>query len=96
MRNSAYVLAPAMLFFFFDVLNLSGLSTIFVLKLLNFNPKRRHISKELLNKVGGDSGLLERITTGNETWVCDYDVKTKAVNVLSVQVWNFPFNILYI
>jgi len=36
------------------------------------------ITQELLNDVNDDPDLLKRVITGDETWVNDYDVETKA------------------
>ena len=36
------------------------------------------IAQEMLNDVNDDSDLLKRVMTGDESWVYDYDVETKA------------------
>ncbi len=52
----------------------------FIPKLLNFDQKnnRMNIAQQLLNDVNDDRSLLERVITGDETWVYGYDVETKA------------------
>ena len=52
----------------------------FVPKLLNFDQKqhRINIAKKLLDSVGDDPNLLQRVITGDESWVYGYDVETKA------------------
>ena len=48
----------------------------FVPKLLNFNQK--HIAEEILDSVRYDPYLLQRVITGDASWVYGYDVETKA------------------
>lgn len=38
---------------------------------------RGNISKELLDHTNIDENFLENIVTGDETWVCGYDVEIK-------------------
>lgn len=60
----------------------------FVPKLLNFDQKqhRINIAKELLDSVRDDPNLLQRVITGDESWVCGYDVETKAQS----SQWKLP------
>ena len=48
-------------------------------KLLNFEQKRRrmHIAQEMLMMFNGDKDLHKKVITGDESWVYDYDIKTK-------------------
>ena len=52
----------------------------FVPKLLNFDQKqhRINIAKELLDSIRDDPNVLQRVITGDESWVYGYDVETKA------------------
>ena len=56
----------------------------FVPKLLNFEQKQRRmeVAQKPLNEVNGDEELLKRIITGDETWVCGYDVETNLIQIL--------------
>ncbi|XP_011069097.1 PREDICTED: putative uncharacterized protein FLJ37770 [Acromyrmex echinatior] len=51
----------------------------FVPKLLNFDQKqhRINIAKELLDSVRDDPNVLQKIITGDESWVYGYDVESK-------------------
>lgn len=65
---------------FSNVLGLKRVAAKFIPKLLNFDQKRNrmNIAQELLNDVNDDPNLLQRVITGDETWVYGYDVETKA------------------
>lgn len=65
---------------FSNVLGMKRVAAKFIPKLLNFDQKnnRMNIAQELLNDVNNDPSLLERVITGDETWVYGYDVETKA------------------
>lgn len=65
---------------FSNVLGMKRVAAKFIPKLLNFDQKnnRMNIAQELLNDVNDDPSLLERVITGDETWVYGYDVETKA------------------
>ena len=65
---------------FTNDLGMRRVAAKFVPKLLNFDQKqhRINIAKELLDSVRDDSNLLQRVITGDESWVYGYDVKTKA------------------
>ena len=60
----------------------------FVPKLLNFDQIQQRINtaNELLDSVRDDPNLLQRVITGDESWVYGYDVETK---VQSSQ-WKLP------
>lgn len=60
----------------------------FVPKLLNVDQKqhRINIAKELLDSVRDDPNLLQRVITGDESWVYGYDVETKAQS----SQWKLP------
>ena len=65
---------------FSDILGLRRVAAKFVPKFLDFNQKthRMTIAQEMLNDVNDDPDLLERVITGDESWVYGYDVKNKA------------------
>ena len=50
-----------------------------VSKLLNFKQKQRRmdIAQEMLTAFNNDPDLLKKVTTGDESWVCGYDIETK-------------------
>ena len=52
----------------------------FVLKSLNFDQKQHctNTDQDLLIDVNNDSDLLKWIITGDESWIYDNDVETKA------------------
>jgi len=56
-----------------------SVSAKFVACLLTDDQKenRVEISQELLASANGNENFLKNIITGDETWVCGYDVKTK-------------------
>ena len=60
----------------------------FVPKLLNFDQKqyRLSIANEMLEYVRDDTNLLQRVITGDESWVYGYDVETKAQSCQ----WKLP------
>ncbi|KAG5342640.1 SETMR methyltransferase, partial [Acromyrmex charruanus] len=60
----------------------------FVPKLPNFDQKqhRINIAKELLDSVRDDPNVLQRVITGDESWVYGYDVETKAQS----SQWKLP------
>ena len=49
-------------------------------KLLNFEQKQRRmdIALEMLTTFNDDLDLLKKIITGDELWVYDYNIETKA------------------
>ena len=49
-------------------------------KLLNFEQKQRHmyIAQKMLTTFNDDPDLLKKIISGDESWVYDYDIETKA------------------
>ena len=54
-------------------------SAKFLLHLLTEDQKenRVEISQELLANTNGNENFLKNIITGDETWICGYDVETK-------------------
>ena len=64
---------------FSDILGLKSVTAKFVPKLLNFVQKARRmtITQEKLNDVNDDPDLLQRVITGDESWVYGYDVGAK-------------------
>ena len=60
----------------------------FIPKLLNFEQKqhRINIAQELLDSVRDDPNVLQRVITGDESWVYGYDVETKAQS----SQWKMP------
>ncbi|XP_014476037.1 PREDICTED: putative uncharacterized protein FLJ37770, partial [Dinoponera quadriceps] len=73
---------------FTNDLGMRRVAAKFVPKLLNFDQKQHRIkiSGELLDSVRDDPNLLQRVITGDESWVYGYDVETK---VQSSQ-WKLP------
>lgn len=69
-------------------LGMSRVAAKFVPKLLNFDQKqhRINIAQELLDSVRDDPNLLQRVITGDESWVYGYDVETKAQS----SQWKLP------
>ena len=49
-----------------------------VLKLLNFEQKQRHmdIAQELLTMFNGDSDLLKKVITDNESWSYGFSIES--------------------
>ncbi|KYN33855.1 hypothetical protein ALC56_11827 [Trachymyrmex septentrionalis] len=72
---------------FTNDLGMRRVAAKFVPKLLNFDQKqhRINIAKELLDSVR-DPNLLQRVITGDESWVYGYDVETKAQS----SQWKLP------
>ena len=64
---------------FSDILGPKRVAAKFVPKLLNFEQKTRGMTmaQEMLNDVNDDPDLLERVITGDESWVYGYYVETK-------------------
>ncbi|KAL4112906.1 hypothetical protein QTP88_016625 [Uroleucon formosanum] len=60
---------------FSNVLGMKRVAAKFIPKLLNFDQKNNHmkIAQELLNDINDDPSLLERVITGDETWVYSYE-----------------------
>ena len=60
-------------------LNMRRVSVKFIPKLLSDQQKqyRLEVSQELFNRAETDPDLLNRVITGNETWVYGYDPETK-------------------
>jgi len=54
-------------------------SAKFVPRLLTDDQKENRVemSQELLASANGNDNFLKNIITGDETWVCGYDVQTK-------------------
>ena len=52
-------------------------------KLLNFKQKQRRmeIAKEMLTTFNDDLDLLQKILTGDKSWVCGYDIETKSAYI---------------
>ncbi|UYV73503.1 hypothetical protein LAZ67_10003842 [Cordylochernes scorpioides] len=73
---------------FINDLGMRRVATKFVPKLLNCDQKqnRMNIANEMLDSVRDDPNLLQRVITGDEAWVYDYEVETK---VQSSQ-WKLP------
>ena len=65
---------------FTDVLGMRRVAAKIVPKLLNFDQKQRRMdtAQQLLNDVNDDPELLERVISGDESWVYGYDIETKA------------------
>ena len=63
-----------------DVLGMKRVAAKIVSKLLNIEQKQRHldIPQEMLTTFNDDPNLFKTVITGNESWVYDYDIKTKA------------------
>ena len=54
-------------------------AAIIVSKLLNFEQKQLHmdIVQEMLTTFNDDKDLLNKVITGDESWVYGYDIKTE-------------------
>ncbi|XP_029167437.1 protein GVQW3-like [Nylanderia fulva] len=65
---------------FTNDLGMTRVAAKFVPKLLNFDQKqhRINIAQEMLDSVRDYPNLLQRVITGDESWVYGYDVETKA------------------
>ncbi|UYV78697.1 K02A2.6-like [Cordylochernes scorpioides] len=63
---------------FINDLGMRRVAAKFVPKLLNCDQKqhRMNIANEMLDSVRDDPNLLQRVITGDEAWVYDYDVET--------------------
>ncbi|XP_014217021.1 putative uncharacterized protein FLJ37770 [Copidosoma floridanum] len=61
---------------FTNDLGMTRVAAKFVPKLLNFDQKqhRINIAQEMLDSVRDDPNLLQRVITGDESWVYGYDV----------------------
>ena len=64
---------------FTNDLGMRRVAAKFVPKLLNFDQKqhRINIAKELLDSIRDDPNVLQRVITGDESWVYGYDVESK-------------------
>ncbi|XP_011859020.1 PREDICTED: putative uncharacterized protein FLJ37770 [Vollenhovia emeryi] len=73
---------------FTNDLGMRRIAAKFVPKLLTFDQKqhRINIATELLDSVRDDPNLLQRVITGDESWVYGYDVETKAQS----SQWKLP------
>ncbi|XP_011049530.1 PREDICTED: putative uncharacterized protein FLJ37770 [Acromyrmex echinatior] len=73
---------------FTNDLGMRRIAAKFVPKLLNFDQKQHRINivKELLDSVRDDPNVLQRVITGDESWVYGYDVETKAQS----SQWKLP------
>ncbi|XP_011874818.1 PREDICTED: putative uncharacterized protein FLJ37770 [Vollenhovia emeryi] len=73
---------------FTNDLGMRRVAAKFVPKLLTFDQKQHRINTatELLNSVRDDPNLLQRVITGDESWVYGYDVETKAQS----SQWKLP------
>ncbi|XP_068620627.1 histone-lysine N-methyltransferase SETMAR-like [Battus philenor] len=71
-----------------DNLGMRRFAAKIVPKLLNFDQKqhRMNIANEMLESVRDDPNLLQRVITGDESWVYGYDVETKAQS----SQWKLP------
>ncbi|KAG8259209.1 hypothetical protein J6590_108756 [Homalodisca vitripennis] len=71
-----------------DNLGMRRVAAKFVPKLLNFDQKqhRMNIANEMLESVRNDPNLLQRVITGDESWVYGYDVEIKAQS----SQWKLP------
>ncbi|VEN50524.1 unnamed protein product [Callosobruchus maculatus] len=68
-------------------LGMSRVAAKFVPKLLNFDQSHRvNIAQEMLDSVRDDPNVLQRVITGDESWVYGYDVETKAQS----SQWKLP------
>ena len=65
---------------FTDVLGTKRAAAQIVSKLLNFEQKQccMDITQEMLTMFNDDSDLLKKVITGDELWLYDYDIETKA------------------
>ena len=65
---------------FADVLGMKLAAAKIVIKLQSFEQKQScmNIAQEMLTPFNEDPNLLKKIITGDESWVCGYDIKTKA------------------
>ncbi|XP_011859147.1 PREDICTED: putative uncharacterized protein FLJ37770 [Vollenhovia emeryi] len=73
---------------FTNDLGMRRVAAKFVPKLLTIDQKqhRINIATELLDSVRDDQNLLQRVITGDESWVYGYDVETKAQS----SQWKLP------
>ncbi|UYV63726.1 hypothetical protein LAZ67_2005445, partial [Cordylochernes scorpioides] len=73
---------------FINDLGMRRIAAKFVPKLLNCDQKqhRMNIANEMLDSVGDDPNLLQRVITGDEAWVYGYNVETKAQS----SQWKLP------
>ena len=73
---------------FINDLGMRRVAAKFVPKLLNCDQKqhRMNIANEMLDSVRDDPNLLQRVITGDESWVYGYDVETKAQS----SQWKLP------
>ncbi|XP_018360609.1 PREDICTED: putative uncharacterized protein FLJ37770 [Trachymyrmex cornetzi] len=65
---------------FINILGMKRVAAKFIPKILNFQQKqyRVELAKQMLADIANDPELLQRVITGDETWVYGYDVETKA------------------
>ncbi|XP_076182701.1 protein GVQW3-like [Ptiloglossa arizonensis] len=73
---------------FINDLGMRRVAAKFVPKLLNCDQKqlRMNIANEMLDSVRDGPNLLQRVITGDESWVYGYDVETKAQS----SQWKLP------
>lgn len=73
---------------FINDLGMRRVAAKFVPKLLNCDQKQQRMNNanEMLNSVRDDQNLLQRVITGDESWVYGYDVETKAQS----SQWKLP------
>lgn len=71
-----------------DVLGMRRVAARLVPKDLNFFQKeqRKLIAQDMLDNVNNDPTFMERIITGDETWVYEFDMQTSQQS----SQWNFP------
>ena len=64
---------------FTNNLGIRRVAAKFVPKLLNFDQKQHciNIVKKLLNSVGNDPNLLQRVIIGDKSWIYGYDMEIK-------------------
>ncbi|VEN48760.1 unnamed protein product [Callosobruchus maculatus] len=69
-------------------LGMSRVAAKFVPKLLNFDQKRHriNIAQEMLESVRDDPNVLQRVITGDGSWVYGHDMETKAQS----SQWKLP------
>ena len=71
-------------------LRMTRVAAKFVPKLLNFDQKqhRINIAQEILDFVRDDPNLLQRVITGDESWVYGYDVEIKAQTISQKMIFG--------
>ena len=64
---------------FTDVIGMKHAAAKIDPKLVNFEQKQRcmDIAQKMLTTFNDDPDLLKKVITGDESWVCGYDIETK-------------------